>query len=46
MKSWARQTFDWDRVAMQWHGVFQKHLDARPSRLNEEAAVLGRVDEL
>jgi hypothetical protein len=46
MKSWARETFDWDRVATQWHGVFQKHLGARPRRLNEEAADLGGLDEL
>jgi hypothetical protein len=38
MKAWARETFDWDRVAMQWHGVFQKHLAAGAPRLTDHAA--------
>ena len=45
MKAWARETFDWDRVARQWHGVFQKHLGGRPRRLIEEAAESRGSDE-
>jgi hypothetical protein len=41
MKAWARETFDWDRVARQWHSVFQKHLSGR--QLIEQARAL---DEL
>ena len=46
MKAWARETFDWDRVAAQWHGVFQKHLSASAGRLNGQAAESGRMGEL
>jgi glycosyltransferase involved in cell wall biosynthesis len=46
MKSWARETFDWDRVAAQWHGVFQKHLGARPERLDQGAADSVAVEDL
>lgn len=46
MKAWARQTFDWDRVARQWHDVFQGHLGSQPPRSNEDVAELGGVGDL
>ena len=46
MKAWARETFDWDRVAAQWHSVFQKHLSTSASRPNEEVPESGRESEL
>ncbi len=46
MKLWARETFDWDRVAAQWHGVFQKHLGARPERSDQGAAEFVAGEEL
>jgi hypothetical protein len=46
MKAWARETFDWDRVARQWDSVFQKHLGNRAQRPQDHTAQSGAAGEL